>query len=563
MSLWEAKGFWMRDNIHWPRPVQPLFVSYGLHPIEVGSERAYEEWSIPSLRNAYLVLQGYVFQRTEPIGGDTPPIMERFPFLFHLWRLDPKLRSRVLGFDRFLKEKGFERHVHAWKDIWEPEAQNRLEPIRQFDRTHASLEELADHLDQCYDFLCWSWNPHIKVVMIGMYIRERWVEMCQRLLNLTEFEAYELIQVNDPRVFNTTNRLLTLARRASLDPEISAILSLPSKEALLQLSNTWFMEELEQFLEAEGDRPADSFEFEPTWREMPEMVVGIIKGLMNSDYDPATEDADFQKYRLQRINEHRSTLTGEAREEFENWLECAEQAQPLTEIHDYILSNIPLCHTRYDALETGRRWVQNQILENSEDTLFLYREELLSALRGDYDLSRLKSLVAERKAERTRNFTLVPPQTIGKMPMDPPWKVFPPVAAEGMKLFMKQVSLIEAKQGPSRNLSPEGELLGTPGSPGVADGPVRIIHTAEEFHLVKEGEVLVCPFTTPTWTVLFPHVAALVTDSGGALSHAAIVAREYRLPSVVGTINGTKVLRNGQRIRVDGAAGKLQILDEE
>ena len=63
--------------------------------------------------------------------------------------------------------------------------------------------------------------------------------------------------------------------------------------------------------------------------------------------------------------------------------------------------------------------------------------------------------------------------------------------------------------------------------------------------------------------MLFPYVVALITDSGGALSHAAIVAREYRLPSVVGTINGTKMLHNGQRVRVDGAAGRLQVLDQE
>ncbi len=95
MSHWEAKGFWMRDNIHWPRPVHPLFVSYGLIPIEVGSARAYEEWSMPSLKYAYLVLHGYVFHRIEPIGGDAPPIMERFPLLFHLWRINPLLRSRL------------------------------------------------------------------------------------------------------------------------------------------------------------------------------------------------------------------------------------------------------------------------------------------------------------------------------------------------------------------------------------------------------------------------------------------------------------------------------------
>lgn len=179
MSHWEAKGFWMRDNIHWPRPVHPLFVSYGLIPIEVGSARAYEEWSMPSLKYAYLVLHGYVFQRIEPIGGDAPPIMERFPFLFHLWRINPLLRRRVLGFERFIEEKGFEKHVHYWRNVWEPDAQKRLEPICEFDRVKANMEELANHLEQIYDYLCWSWNPHVKIVSLCMYIRGRWLEICK------------------------------------------------------------------------------------------------------------------------------------------------------------------------------------------------------------------------------------------------------------------------------------------------------------------------------------------------------------------------------------------------
>jgi Phosphoenolpyruvate synthase/pyruvate phosphate dikinase len=560
MSLWEAKGFWMRDNIHWPRPVQPLFVSYGLIPVEVGSARAYEEWSMPSLKFAYLVLHGYVFQRIEPIGGDTPPIMERFPFLFHLWRLNPKLRGRVLGFGRFIKEKGFEKHVHAWKDEWEPEARRRLKPIRNFKYINASMEKLADHLERLYDYLCWSWNPHIKIVALCMYIRGRWLEICEKLLSLTEYEALELVQVNDPAVLNTMIRLLTLAQRAAADPIVSEILSLPSEKVLQQLSHTWFKKEFDQFLETEGDRPADSFEFTPTWREMPEIVVGIIKELMDSD-DSITEDSEFQVYRQQRLQELRSTLMDKDREEFDAWRELAEEAQPLSEIHDDILWTVPLSYTRYAALEAGRRFMQKNILDSPDDIFFLYREELLSALRENYDLARLKGLVAERKAEHSKNFFLVPPQTIGKMPMVPPFHVFPPFAAEGMKIFVSQYSLLEASQEASLGLSPEGELSGTPGSPGVAEGTVRIIHTAEEFSLVQEGEVLVCPFTTPTWTVLFPKVAALVTDSGGVLSHAAIVSREYRLPSIVGTIKATKILHNGQRIRVDGTAGKIQVLD--
>lgn len=561
MTNWEAKGYWTRDTIHWPRPVHPLFVSYGLKPIEVGSANAYEEWCIPSAKNAYLVLNGYVYQRTEPIGGETPPLMEKFPFLFHLWRINPPMKERILGFDRFLQEKGFERHIPHYKNVWEPEAKKRLKLLQDFDRSKASNAELADHLEQCYDFLCWSWNPHIKVVMIGMYIREKWVEVCKRLLNLTEFEAYELVQMSNQEVTVVTQSLLGLARQAEADPMLREILDLSPTEALQQLSGTWFKEALEQFLEEQGDRPVDSFELDPTWREMPEVVLGIIKGLMDTDYDPVSEEKEFQAYRLERIEQLKKTLKGEALKEFETWLELAEQAQPLTEIHDYILSNIPLCMVRYDALEAGRRFVEKKVLARPEDTLFLYREELDSGLRGQLALDKITVLVAERKAQRVHQFSLVPPQTIGKPPINPPWHVFPPHAAAGMRLFVEQVGNIEVQESGS-TLSPEGELLGTPGSPGCAEGTVRIIHTVEEFQQVQKGDVLVCPFTTPTWTVLFPHVAALVTDSGGSLSHAAIVAREYRLPSVVGTQCGTKVLKAGQRVRVDGTAGKIQILSE-
>ncbi len=560
MTIWQADGFWMRDTIHWPRPVLPLFVSYGLEPIGIGSERAYEEWSIPSKKNAYIVLHGYVYQRSEPIGGDTPAIMERFPFLFHLWRFDPKLRKRIKGFERFLKDKGFEGYVHEWRDQWAIEANNRLKPIRDFDRTNASLADLADHLDQCYEYMCWSWNPHVKIVMISMLIRERWVELCKKLFNFTDFEAYELVQKSDSPVFNTTNRLLSIAQRAALDPAINKLLSLPSEEALAKLTDTWFHQELEKFLDDEGDRPVDSFEMDPTWREMPGMVVSIIKGFMDSDYDPSVEEFDFQDYRNERIKEIRRDLTRKDQEDFDYWLQLAEQGLPLTEIHDYSLANIPLCNARYDAIEAGKRFVKKQVLDSPEDMFYLYREELSNLLRGTTDLEGIKELVAQRKVEHSLNFTLIPPQTIGKPPIEPPWNVFPPVVADAMKILLRQVSAIEAQQKVNEGVSKEGEIFGTPGSSGIAEGNVRIIHTADEFDLVKAGEILVCPFTTPTWTVLFPHVVGLVTDSGGALSHAAIVAREYGLPSVVGTINGTKVLQNGQRIRIDGAEGKIQIL---
>jgi len=100
-------------------------------------------------------------------------------------------------------------------------------------------------------------------------------------------------------------------------------------------------------------------------------------------------------------------------------------------------------------------------------------------------------------------------------------------------------------------------LRGTPGSPGVAKGPARIIRDGSEFGRLLPGDVLVAPFTNPAWTPLFQRAAAIVVDSGGAGSHAAIVAREYGVPAVMGTGDGTKRLRDGQQVRVDGSRGSV------
>jgi rifampicin phosphotransferase len=102
-----------------------------------------------------------------------------------------------------------------------------------------------------------------------------------------------------------------------------------------------------------------------------------------------------------------------------------------------------------------------------------------------------------------------------------------------------------------------GDVLvsGTPGSPGVVQGPVRIIRDASEFGKLRPGDVLVAPFTNPSWTPLFQRAAAVVVDSGGAGSHAAIVAREYGIPAVMGTGDGTRQLNDGAIVRIDGTRG--------
>jgi pyruvate,water dikinase len=103
-------------------------------------------------------------------------------------------------------------------------------------------------------------------------------------------------------------------------------------------------------------------------------------------------------------------------------------------------------------------------------------------------------------------------------------------------------------------------LSGVGASPGIAEGLARVIRSADELDSVQEGEILVAPVTAPSWAPVFGKIRAAVTDIGGMMSHAAIVCREYGLPAVTATGSGSKTVKTGQRLRVDGSTGEVTIL---
>jgi len=109
-------------------------------------------------------------------------------------------------------------------------------------------------------------------------------------------------------------------------------------------------------------------------------------------------------------------------------------------------------------------------------------------------------------------------------------------------------------------LTPDASLRGYPASPGVCEGTARVVRSVDEIGAVQHGEILICQVTAPSWAPIFTKVKAAVSDIGGMMSHAAIVAREYGMPAVVGTGHATRLIRTGQRVRVDGSSGVVEIL---
>jgi pyruvate,water dikinase len=184
----------------------------------------------------------------------------------------------------------------------------------------------------------------------------------------------------------------------------------------------------------------------------------------------------------------------------------------------------------------GRRLVAEGAFAEIDDVWMLERAELGDALVGP--LPSLQPLVTRRREELAEGLRRGPSPFLGE----------PPAQAE-------RHSILENFYGRVRS-----GLTGTAASPGQADGIARLVIDERDFARIEAGDVLVATTTTPAWTPLFPSLSALVTETGGILSHAAVVAREYGLPAVVGVANATKLIPDGSRIRVDGGEGAVAIL---
>ncbi len=104
------------------------------------------------------------------------------------------------------------------------------------------------------------------------------------------------------------------------------------------------------------------------------------------------------------------------------------------------------------------------------------------------------------------------------------------------------------------------KIVGIGGSPGVVEGTARVVMSTDEFDSLVPGEILVCEMTNPAWQVLYGKIIAVVTNAGDLVAHPAVLAREYEIPAVVGTSIGTYRIKTGDRIRVDGNAGFVEIL---
>lgn len=284
-----------------------------------------------------------------------------------------------------------------------------------------------------------------------------------------------------------------------------------------------FLTEVHDYLAVYGFREMSIFTVGlPPLRETPEVVHRMLQGRMQHGRDGSRPDTD-------RFARARAALSADDRlgarllaPLIARLVDAARDAVGFREDSHYQIIMV-LAVTRRVVLELGRRLVQRDSLDEPGDVAYLDLDEV-----QNLEPAVARTTVSRRKQARAAaldHYTFIPAELM---------------AADG------------ADDG----------VHGTPASRGTAVGPARIVRDESQFATLRSGEVLVCPYTNPTWTPLFSLASAVVVDTGGAASHAAIVAREHGIPAVMGTGNGTRVLTDGQRVIVDGDAGSVLPLDD-
>jgi phosphohistidine swiveling domain-containing protein len=291
---------------------------------------------------------------------------------------------------------------------------------------------------------------------------------------------------------------------------------------------TSFRQALDGFLAEYGQRETLSplVISAPSWSEDPALALGVIKVLIEERAQTTATRPSAEAER--RLLDHRLLRSPRRRAAVQRMVDAARAGTAFREdSHFHAMRAIPIL--RRTLLEAGRRLAAGGVLADAVDVFHLRLEELEAVTDPDdltaVEADRLRTAARDRATRRAE---------LAGVPM------------------LSAASLLEPTTADQDTL-----LRGVGASRGQASGPVRIIREPAEFGLMRSGDVLVCPYTNPAWTPLFQRAVAVVVDSGGVGSHAAIVAREYGIPAVMGTVTGTKVLAEGQQITVDGDFGRV------
>ncbi len=420
-----------------------------------------------------------------------------------------------------------------------------------------SLADIGNYFEKSVRLIRRAWEIHFEMMypLVANYVG--FYGLCEEL-NIDPSQIGRFLQGYDTKIMETDRQLWGLTRRVR-ELGLEDLFSVTSPDRIapeLEVAGpdaTQFLSELREFLDVYGRRSEGIIDLASApWIEDPASPLGSIKTFLLMDHDHDFEQAgrEVVAEREEAIVSARSRLTAEELAQFDAALGACQHANFnwWNEEHNFYIdlrAHLPLRRAATALSEAVGA-------DNPDDGLFLFGPEIRSVVAGDTKWSEMSSLVVERRDyyEDWKARRIDMPKMLGTTPEEVTDPVMKEVFGMGHHFFA-------ALADPSSEI-----LKGVPASAGSAEGPARVLFSPDDLHTVLPGEVLVCEATSPNWTPAFAKIAACDCDSGGTLTHASIVSREYRIPCVTGVAVATSRISTGDRILVNGSTGEVTLLDE-
>jgi pyruvate,water dikinase len=542
---------WMRDRLHWPDPVSPLAFSVLEAAFPPGIMAAARAFAAPLGDIAMRRINTYFYMGSVP----PPPA-------------SPEDMATAGARSRAALDAAMGRIRDAWEREYLPEIHLHLAAWEAFDLPGATMPELLGHLDDTLARFTRLMELHFLAVFPAYLALSELDELHRELLvGDGAFDAYRLVTGFPNKTVEVGHALWRLSRTVRERPRVlSTLVSRwpTTGDALAALAGTLegaeFLVLLRRYLEDYGQRGDKFFDLDhPAWVEDPTPVLDRLRAYVaqSDDEDPALAQQELAAGREQAravVRERLAACPPEARERFEFLLAAASTGVVITEDHGFWIDFRASYKVRRVLSELGWRLVP-AALNVPTDVFFLTLDELRTTATAGRTPDR-RELVEARRTEMERFAAVRPAEQLGTPPPPAPPGIPPDPFMRSMAKFNGR---LYGTPEPDAEAEDPAVITGHPGSPGKVRGVARIIRNLDDASRLAPGDVLVAETTTPPWTPLFATVAAVVTDTGGVLSHCAVVAREYGMPAVVGTGDGTDRIPDGAVVEVDGDAGVVRI----
>jgi pyruvate,water dikinase len=536
----DAHLFFQQDKMHFPDPLAPMESAMLERSLGEGFGYGARAYNAPIESVQVRTVNGYEYQSMVMKTG-TP---------------------EELAAQGALAEQAVRAAVASLESIWNdrilPEVREHLGFWDNFDLAGATRAALSAHVAETWTRLARIWELHFEIVLPAYLAISEFDELYRGLFpDAGPLDSYRLLEGLPNMTVEVGQALWRLSRRAVASPTVAEVLrTRETADVPVALYATpegrAFLAELEQYADRYGRRADKWTLLAPSWTEDPSPVIETLRDFVRRTEidEPDVVTATAAAGRERAIAAAREQLAGypaAVAGQFEGLLAAAQAGTVISEDHNFWIDNMSIHHLRAVLLEGGRRLVDDGALTRAADVMMLAPEELQAAL--DQPGTDYRAVVSERYDAMARQAQITPPPVLGTPPAGPP-----PSDDPFGRFAMKFNGM------PSAQEVPAGEIHGSSGSAGTVRGTARIIGSIAEAGRLQPGDILVAETTAPPWTPLFATVAAVVTDTGGVLSHCAVVAREYGIPAVVGTQVATVAIKDGDTIEVDGDAGIVRII---